>query len=118
MKTNMQETSLEAYENIQEKLCDSQLAVLDIFYEDPMIFDWTNNEVAQKLKWSINRVTPRVFELRQMGVLGLTTPRKCKVTGYRALAWRVIAQTKSTTKRAEAPTYQPINWPVLERFRK
>ena len=78
MTNRMQETSLEAYEAIKEKITDSQSAVLGVFYADPMIFDWTNSEIAQKLKWSINRVTPRVYELREMKVLGLTTPENVR----------------------------------------
>lgn len=94
MITRMQETSLEAYESIKEKITDSQRAILGVFYEDPMTFDWTNSEIAAKLRWSINRVTPRVLELRQKGILGLTTPRSCKITGYRCLAWRVMTWTQ------------------------
>ena len=89
MRTNMQLTSLEAFDNVKEKLNASQSAILDVFYEEPLIFDWTNTEIAQKLGWSINRVTPRVLELRQAKMLGLMMPRKCKITNYRAMAWRL-----------------------------
>lgn len=46
-------------------------------------------ELAQKLGWSINRVTPRVLELRQLEVLEEANRRKCQVTGNNAYSWRL-----------------------------
>jgi hypothetical protein len=51
--------------------------------------DMTNMEVASALHWSINRICPRVFELREMGVVMKSCVRKCGVTGNKALAWKV-----------------------------
>lgn len=48
----------------------------------------TNTELAQYLGWSINRVTPRVFELRQLSFLVFHEQRACRITGRMAYAWR------------------------------
>lgn len=48
----------------------------------------TNMEAAALLGWSINRVTPRVLELREAGVLTFAEQRKCRVTGNTAMAWK------------------------------
>lgn len=61
--------------------------------------DYTNMEIANFLGWSINRITPRVYELRGLEkdslLYGLpplvvqSTVRKCRITGRQALAWRL-----------------------------
>lgn len=65
-----QETVMKAIKEIEEK------------QEPP-----TNMEIAQHLKWSINRITPRVLELRKKGKLRLKETRKCKVTNRTAMTW-------------------------------
>ncbi len=49
----------------------------------------TNSEIARHLEWSINRVTPRVYELRKLGLVAEKGKRYCKVTGKMAYAWMV-----------------------------
>jgi len=87
--SNVQDTSIEAYESIKYKLGSVQRRVLDVFYENPNIKDWTNMELARALGWDINRVTPRVFELRELGVLTESRRRFCAVTHRRSIAWRI-----------------------------
>ena len=53
--------------------------------------DMTNMEVASALHWSINRVTPRVFELRDAGLVVSNGKRRCGVTGNTSYAWKVKA---------------------------
>ena len=89
MSTSMQPTSLEAFEAIKPKLGQAQQRVLDVFYENPDIRDWTNAELASNLGWSINRVTGRVYELRQLGILEESRQRSCRITGYTAIAWKI-----------------------------
>lgn len=50
---------------------------------------YTNMELAQGLGWSINRVTPRVLELRNEDLLELAKRRLCRVTHNMAMSWRV-----------------------------
>jgi len=73
-------------------------------------FDLTNTELADALQWPINRVTPRVNELREAGRVGCRNPkcpnrahlnamtdfvhdackRVCKITGRDVFAWRKL----------------------------
>jgi len=82
----MLDTSLEAYFNrVLPHLSEKQAAVLNVFKHGEA---FTNAEVAAILGWSINRVTPRVLELRQKGLLVCAERRRCTVTGNMAYAWR------------------------------
>ena len=68
------------------RLGQMQQEVLDLMYTAD---DWTNGELARKLGWGVNRVTPRVFELRQFGLVIKSCHRVCGVTGMVVTAWRV-----------------------------
>jgi hypothetical protein len=89
MGTSMQSTSLEAFESIKHKISEAQQSILKVFHENPNVRDWTNTELAVKIGWSINRVTPRVHELRQLGILEKSGQRNCRITGYTAISWRI-----------------------------
>lgn len=89
MSTNIQQTSLEAYKSIRDILGLSQSQVLHVFEIHPAVKDWTNLELARYLQWDINRITGRVFELRQLGVLEESRQRSCKITGRTSIAWRI-----------------------------
>jgi hypothetical protein len=81
------DTSLHAYALATQHLGAKQKAVLDALRFFP---DATNAEIAAHLAWPINRVTPRMFELRseEFGTLVLEScRRRCKVTGGMAWAW-------------------------------
>jgi Mn-dependent DtxR family transcriptional regulator len=82
----IQQTSLKAYlENIKS-LGRKQKQVYHTLLR--MKFA-TNMELAQYLGWSINRVTPRVKELREQGLVEVSDKRPCKITGRTAIEWRV-----------------------------
>jgi len=96
MGTQVRDTSLEAYfGEVVPKLSQMQAEVLTVFYDNPVL-DFTNMEVAEELGWSINRVTPRTYELRGKGknnplkhnppLIG-SRKRPCRVTGRTAWAW-------------------------------
>lgn len=82
----IQETSRLAYRKVRKKLGRRQVEVLQIFTRDEDK-NFTNMEVAEMLGWSINRVTPRVKELREKGYLRLVERRRCSITGNLAMAW-------------------------------
>lgn len=87
--SGVQETSLEAYHEIQLRLGEKQAEVYKVLKAATRYgFDMTNMELALLLKWSINRVTPRVFELRRFGVVVMSQVRDCGVTGNRAMSWK------------------------------
>jgi predicted transcriptional regulator len=70
----------------QLSLADKQQQVLGTMYERN---DWSYQELAEKLGWSVNRVIPRVYELRQLGLVVPAEKRQCLVTGYVIQSWRV-----------------------------
>lgn len=84
---SVQETSLEAYEEIKPTLGEKQRMVLSLL--EKTIKPMTNSEIARALGWSINRVTPRVFELREKGVVAEAGKRPCTITGRNALTWKI-----------------------------
>lgn len=49
--------------------------------------DFTNNELSSYLGWEINRVTPRVNELKERGLVEEKGKRPCKNTGRLAIVW-------------------------------
>jgi hypothetical protein len=52
--------------------------------------DWSNTELAVHLGWSINRITPRVKELRDMDIVIKSQRRKCRVNkDSTVIAWRL-----------------------------
>lgn len=81
----LQQTSLLAYREIYDKLGPKQAQVLNVFKGSQAL---TNMEVAEILGWSINRVTPRVYELRGEGLLKEAGKRHCSITGRLAIAWK------------------------------
>lgn len=68
------------------KLAEKQQAVLEKMYEQE---NWSYQELAKALDWSVNRVIPRVFELRQFGLVIAGERRLCRITGMIVQTWRV-----------------------------
>lgn len=81
----IQDTSLFAYSVATQNLGAKQKQVLDALRYFP---DATNAEIAAHLAWTINRVTPRMGELRKQGLVLDAGKRRCKVTGSTAHAWK------------------------------
>lgn len=81
----IQDTSLHAYALATQHLGAKQKTVLDALRFFP---DATNAELATYLQWPVNRITPRVFELRKVGLILESGRRPCKATGGSAHAWR------------------------------
>lgn len=89
--TNVQDTSRKSYAaNVVPSLGARQVAVLiELGKADSL----TNSQLAGRLEWPINTVTPRVFELRRLGLVQEATRRPCPVTGRMAIAWTIIKET-------------------------
>ena len=86
---NMQDTSLEAYYNkVLPHLTRKQQAIMTFFFLHKNC-NYTNAELSQKMGWAINRITPRVLELRILGKLERSCRRLCTVTRNSANAWRL-----------------------------
>lgn len=85
----VQETSLDVYyHKVLPTLGRRQRQVWNLF-ETYNRQNLTNMEAAELLGWSINRVTPRVLELRELGLLVFSRRRRCTVTGNFAMAWKL-----------------------------
>ena len=56
----------------------------------------TNNEIARRLGWPINSITPRVFELRSAGDVIDAGKRACTITGIIAHTWRTSTDVPSS----------------------
>jgi hypothetical protein len=81
----IQDTSLFAYSIATQNLRAKQKQVLDALRFFP---DATNAEIAANLGWPVNRITPRVHELRKMELVLDAGKRTCRITGSTAHAWR------------------------------
>jgi len=81
----VRDTSLAVYQNkVIPNMSTRQRQVYEIFRQFPYS-NFTNAEVAQEMGWSINRITPRTGELRDLGLIEEVSRRVCNVTGN--LAW-------------------------------
>lgn len=49
-------------------------------------------ELAAQLGWSVNRVIPRIAELRKDGVVVEGSKRPCSITGHDVQTWRAKTQ--------------------------
>lgn len=79
------DTSTKAYkEDALPTLSERQEAVLEALKG---LGEATNTELAESLHWSINRVTPRIFELRRQKRVVEIGKRACKITGRTAYVW-------------------------------
>ena len=82
----VRDTSLLAWVDLQPVLGEKQLRVYETLKS---LRAATNMEVASVLGWSINRVTPRMLELRVGGLVVAGGVRECKVTGRMVHEWRI-----------------------------
>ena len=78
----IQATSRMAFELMSSAV--SKRMVFGLIWENPGI---CNAEIAQKLGWGVNRVTPRVKELRDGGLV--EQMGKKSINGRMVMSWRV-----------------------------
>lgn len=83
----IQPASQQAYfTEVLPTLSDRHQKVLQVLATVP---NATNSELSRMLGWEINRITPRIFELREKKLVVEANKRKCRVTGRTAIAWKV-----------------------------
>lgn len=80
-----QQTSKDAYLDMLPIVPGHHDIIMDVLNEKGQA---SNMEIADALGWSINRVTPRIFELRTEGKVVAATKRICRITGRRVIVWR------------------------------
>lgn len=86
----VRDTSRQAFATIIPFLGEKQRQVLSVLEHSVPL---TNSEIAKELGWGINRVTPRVKELRDMKLLTEMGRRKCGVTGFEVHVWGIPQDT-------------------------
>lgn len=81
---NIQQTSLQAYEQVQPKIGKNQQIIFNLIYIHEGI---TDAEIGNTLDWPINTVTPRRNELVKLGLIYSKGVRLCKITKNTANEW-------------------------------
>lgn len=83
----VQQTSLFAYHGeVKPTLGERQKVIYNALRSRP---NFTNTELAEYLNFPINTVTPRVGELRKLGLVRQAGIRTCKITGRTVISWEV-----------------------------
>lgn len=86
------DTSLHAYRTeVEPTLGERQQIVYDLLKNARETL--TNSEIAARLNWPINCVTPRIHELREAGKVVADGKRTCRCTGRTAYAWTITRDT-------------------------
>jgi predicted transcriptional regulator len=82
----MLDTQIAAYKEMQAKLSLKQRQVLACLFDSEA--GMSNSEIASQLRWSVNCVVPRIYELRNIGVVIDAGKRICRVTGQNVHVWK------------------------------
>lgn len=86
----IQDTSRQAYEGVMPTIGKRQAMVLAVLKRCGPL---SNSEIARELGWEINKVTPRVKELRDAKLVFEMGKRTCRVNGTNVLIWGVPTDT-------------------------
>jgi len=83
----IQSTSLEAYHSISpEELGFMQRMIYSCIIRNPGM---SNHDISRYSQIEINKVTPRVKELRDMGMVVFSHHKKDRITHRRCMCWKV-----------------------------
>lgn len=86
----VEDTSIDAFvKHVLPTRNRRQQEILNVFIENPYQRDWTNRELAKYLRWSVCSVTPRVYELREKGLLIRAPKKTCSVTEKKVWSTRL-----------------------------
>ena len=87
----VEQTSLIAWESIQEDIHTRQAEVYKAIKTLNMAYEQgcSNMEIARYLGWDINRVTPRVKELRSKHLVKENGNKICSITYREVKSWVV-----------------------------
>lgn len=83
----IQDTSLEAYDNIQPTLGNRQRQILKVLEQFPQ--GRSNLSISRILGVPINSVTPRIKELRDLGIVIFSHYERDRVTNRNCMCWKV-----------------------------
>ncbi len=83
----MQETSLQAWHQIKNRRGTNQQKVYNMIV---YLGEANNRELSEILNWPINRITPRVKELRDKRLVGVSRTGKDQKTKRMTIYWKVV----------------------------
>jgi len=86
MKKAIRQTQLDSFNETLKTISDKQATVLNVVKDDLKMA--TNRMIAKKLNWEINRVTGRVTELVNRGLLVSAGIYKDKETNRTVTLWK------------------------------
>ena len=86
-KKGMQPSSLDAWKSIQADLGLKQKTVFKALQE---IGEASNKQISRLLGWPINTITPRVLELRKMGLVDFSREQVDLKTNRTEIVWRAV----------------------------
>lgn len=84
----MNQNSLDAFRELKNRIGDRQLQMIFCLSN---IGQATNTEISKRFEIPINQVTPRIFELRRMGIVYQVDDRPCSITKRQAAVWAVYS---------------------------
>jgi len=84
----VRDTSKQAFNDIIDKLPMSRLKVFRAIQENGN--KASNHQVSAKLGWGINRVTPRMQELRNIGLVRFAGKSTDKISGKSVCLWEIV----------------------------
>ena len=87
-RKGMQRTSISAWESIQVDLGLKQKLVYDTL---ALVEEASNKDLVNLLGWPINTITPRVLELRNMGLVECAGEKYDNRTNRSELTWKAVA---------------------------
>src|SRR5438128_919505 len=94
------DTSTAAFDSIRDQLSEKQRKVRLILQKfGPM----DNEAIARALEWPINTVTPRIKELRELGVVIEAGYTRTK-SGRRAHLWKLKTEPPAPNPEHEPPS--------------
>lgn len=94
------ETSLEAFNSLQFELGERQQQVLNALFT---LGTANNKMIANYLKLGINQVTARIFELRELKMVGFSHEDKCPFTHRNTYYWKVTKLGEITSEKIDNP---------------
>ena len=85
MKQKVKDTSLQAYAEVLENLGERQLEVYKALHE---LKEANNTMLSNHLNLSINNITPRINELRKLGLVKQSKKDICPYTKKLTIFWK------------------------------
>lgn len=86
-KSQVTETSKKAFEKIKHIRSNTQHLVFEALRK---LGYASNTMIAKELGWTINRVTPRINELRKKGFVFFSHKTNCPITRNKCIFWTTI----------------------------